>query len=279
LILSDGEAYMDDLLVLISHHGYGLLALIVFLESMGLPLPAALAVMAAGAVSAYGKLNPLAVMGITIPAILMGDIVLFVVGRATGWRLLGVLCRVSANPESCILRSAESFYRRGKIALVFAKFIPGINTMAPPLAGSMKMRTEQFLRLDLAAAFLYVLAYGGAGFLFSDFLRAVTHGLRSAGRAAEMVLVFGVVGYVIYRVWLYHKYRLYKVVPRVPVEEVARRLTSQGAANILLVDVRSHGYYDAGAWRIKGSVRIEPNNLIEEIKNLPKDKEIYLYCS
>jgi len=93
------------------------------------------------------------------------------------------------------------------------------------------------------------------------------------------VLVVGLIGYVIYRIWLYRKYRLYQVVPRVPVEEVARRLTSSDAANILLVDVRSHGYYDAGASRIKGSVRIEPNNLIEEIKSLPKDKEIYLYCS
>jgi membrane protein DedA with SNARE-associated domain len=270
---------MEDLLAVISRHGYSLLALIVFFEAMGLPLPAALALLTAGAVSAYGKLNPSLVMAIAVPAIVVGDSVLFVVGRATGWRLLGVLCRVSANPESCILRSAESFYRRGKIALVFAKFIPGINTMAPPLAGSMKMRPAQFLRLDLAAAFLYVMAYGGAGFLFSDFLRVITHGLRSAGHAAEMVLVLGLIGYVIYRIWLYRKYRLYTVVPRVPVEEVARRLTSPDAANILLVDVRSHGYYDAGASRIRGSVRIEPNNLIEEIKSLPKDKEIYLYCS
>ena len=270
---------MDDLLALISRHGCGLLALIVFLEAMGLPLPAALALLTAGAVSAYGKLNPWIAMAAAVPALVLGDSVLFVVGRVTGWRLLGVLCRVSANPESCILRSAESFYRRGKITLVFAKFIPGINTMAPPLAGSMKMRPGQFLRLDLAAAFLYVIAYGGAGFLFSDFLRAITHSLRSAGRAAEIVLIFGLIGYVVYRIWLYRKYRLYKVVPRVPVEEVARRLTSADAANILLVDVRSHGYYDAGSSRIKGSVRFEPNNLMEEIKNLPKDKEIYLYCS
>lgn len=56
----------------------------------------------------------------------------------------------SLNPESCILRSADSFYRRGRVLLVFAKFLPGINTMAPPLAGSMNMRVRQFLLLDLA---------------------------------------------------------------------------------------------------------------------------------
>jgi len=49
---------------------------------------------------------------------------------------LGLLCRLSANPETCILRSAEYFYRRGKQTLLFAKFIPGINTMSPPLAAA-----------------------------------------------------------------------------------------------------------------------------------------------
>ena len=270
---------MDDLLTLISRHGYSLLALVVFLEASGLPLPAALALLTAGAVSAYGKLNPLLGFGISVVSIMLGDFLLFMVGRSTGWALLGLLCRLSVNPESCILRSAESFYRRGKLTLVFAKFIPGINTMAPPLAGSMKMRVQQFLQLDLAGSSLYVLAYGGSGFAFSDFLRTITHGFRSAGHAAEVVLTFGIAAYVVYRIWVYRKYRLYKVVPRVPVEEVARRLTSEDADKILLVDVRSHGYYDADSSRIKGSVRIEPNNLLQEIKHLPKDKEIYLYCT
>jgi len=270
---------MDDLLTLISRHGYSLLALLVFLEASGFPLPAALALLTAGAVSAYGKLNPLLAFGISVVFIMLGDLVLFTIGRYTGWALLGLLCRLSVNPESCILRSAESFYRRGKLTLVFAKFIPGINTMAPPLAGSMKMRPGQFLQLDAAGSSLYVLVYGGLGFAFSDFLRTITHGFRSAGHAAEVVLVFGILVYVVYRIWLYRKYRLYKVVPRVPVEEVARRLTSKDADKILLVDVRSHGYYDADSSRIKGSVRIEPNNLLQEIKHLPKDKEIYLYCT
>ncbi|MFY9910164.1 MAG: rhodanese-like domain-containing protein, partial [Candidatus Sulfotelmatobacter sp.] len=71
----------------------------------------------------------------------------------------------------------------------------------------------------------------------------------------------------------------YSIVPRVQVEELAKRLASQDSDRVLIVDVRSHGYYDSGAARIKNSIRIEPNNLEEEIKNLPKDKDIYLYCT
>ncbi len=177
---------MDNLLASIGRHGYSLLALVVFLEAIGLPMPAALALLTAGAASAYGKLNPLIVLGISVLSIVLGDSVLFVVGRYTGWSLLGLLCRLSANPESCIQRSAESFYRRGRVTLVVAKFIPGINTMAPPLAGSMKMRPQQFLQLDLAGACLYVLAYGGLGFVFSDLMRSITHSLQGGGTPAHI---------------------------------------------------------------------------------------------
>lgn len=270
---------MDDLLPIIARHGYLLLAAVCFAEAIGLPLPAALALVTAGAVVAYGKLHFYSVYGLAFLAMMAGDILLYFLGRVSGWALLGILCRLSANPETCILRSAEYFYRRGKQTLLFAKFIPGINTMSPPLAGSMKMRVKDFLQFDAVGAALYVGVYSAVGYVFSDALRAITHGLRSAGSAAEIVFGIGLGVYVIYRIWVYRKYRLLDVVPRVPVAELARRLLSDEKHSILIADVRSHGYYDANSERIAGSIRIEPNNLEQEIKNLPKDREIYLYCT
>jgi rhodanese-related sulfurtransferase len=85
--------------------------------------------------------------------------------------------------------------------------------------------------------------------------------------------------YAIYRLLQYRKNKTYSVVPRIQVQELARLLASEDADKVKIVDVRSHGYYDAGAARIKNSIRIEPNNLEEEIKSLPKDKDIYLYCT
>ncbi|MBI3474116.1 MAG: VTT domain-containing protein [Acidobacteria bacterium] len=270
---------MDDLLPLLSRHGYLILGAFCFAEAIGLPLPAALAILTAGAVSAYGKLNIYSVIGLGCVSMLVGDLILYFTGRFSGWALLGLLCRLSANPETCILRSAEYFYKRGKQTLLFAKFIPGINTMSPPLAGSMKMRLGQFLQFDALGALFYVGAYSLAGYIFSDFLRAITRGVRSAGSAAEVVLGVGLAAYVVYRIWMYRKYRMLDMVPRVPVEELARRLASAEAPNVIVADVRSHGYYDAASERIAGSVRLEPNNLEEEIKNLPLDREIYLYCT
>ncbi|MGH9502185.1 MAG: VTT domain-containing protein [Terriglobales bacterium] len=252
---------------------------IVFAEAMGLPVPAAVALVAGGAAAAAGALSVFRLLLLAVLAMLIGDSLLFVAGRSMGWRLLGFLCKLSVNPETCILRSAESFYKRGKATLLFAKFIPGINTMAPPLAGSMRMPLDNFLRLDLAGASLYATVYIAVGFLFRDFLVSLMRGFQTAGRAVEAITVLALIGYALYRVWLYRRHAVYRVVPRVQVEEVTRKLASEEKENIILMDVRSHGYYDADAARIKGSIRLEPNNLKEELKSIPKDKDIYIYCT
>jgi membrane protein DedA with SNARE-associated domain len=270
---------MSDLVALIAHHGYLVIFLIVFAEAMGLPMPAAIALVAGGAAAASHVLRAPVVFAIAVVALVLGDSVLYRLGRSMGWRLLGLLCKVSANPETCILRSAESFYRRGKMAVLLAKFVPGVNTMAPPLAGSMKMPYSQFVVLDLGAAVLYTLAYGTLGYVFRDFVASLSRGFRTAGHVMEIVILVALIVYTVYRVYLYSKHSVYRVVPRVQVEELARRLQAEAPNKILLIDVRSHGYYDSGANRIKGSIRVEPNNLSEEIKTLPKDKDIYVYCT
>jgi membrane protein DedA with SNARE-associated domain len=268
-----------NLFLLMARHGYALIFSLLLVEAIGLPFPAAIALVAAGAaVAAHALWGPY-VLFAAIVALLIGDTVQFWLGRYMGWLLLGFLCRVSINPETCILRSAESFYKRGKVTLVIAKFIPGVNTMAAPLAGSMKMRFWQFLYLDFAGSLVYATTYLLVGYLSRDFLAAVLRGFHAAGLAIEAVVVLALGVYAIYRIIQFRKNKMYRVVPRVQVEELARRLASEEAARVLIVDVRSHGYYDGGSARIKGSIRIEPNNLEEEIKILPREKDIYLYCT
>ena len=272
---------MNDLLSIMARHGYALTFALLFAEAIGLPFPAAIALVAAGAAvaSPTHTLSGPGVLLAAMAALLIGDTVQFWLGRYSGWALLGLLCRLSMNPETCILRSAESFYKRGKVTLVVAKFIPGINTMAAPLAGSMKMRFAQFLRLDFAGALLYSVTYLLMGYVSRDFLAATLSGFHAAGRAMEIIVITALVAYAIYRAVQFRRYKRYRIMPRVQVQELATRLASDQGNRVQIVDVRSHGYYDIGAERIAGSIRIEPNNLDEEIKNLPKDKDIYLYCT
>jgi membrane protein DedA with SNARE-associated domain len=270
---------MNNLFAQIVYHGYTFIFLIVLAEALGIPVPAALALVAGGAAVASGTLRAPTAVLIAVTAMLLGDSLLYMLGSRMGWRLLGFLCRVSVDPETCVLHSAESFYKRGRATLLIAKFIPGVNSLAPPLAGSMKMPFMQFLGLDVLGANIYALAYGSVGFIFRDFLATIGRGFRAAGNAVEIVVVFAAIAFTAYRVSLYWKHRVYRIVPRIQVGELAAKLQTQYSERILLADVRSHGYYDPGAYRIRGSIRLEPNNLLEEVKALPKDKDIYLYCT
>lgn len=268
-----------NLVTLMARHGYALTFGLLLAEAIGLPFPAAIALVAAGAAVASHTLYAPYVAFAAVTALILGDTVQFWLGRYMGWLLLGFLCRVSINPETCILRSAESFYKRGKITLVIAKFIPGVNTMAAPLAGSMRMRFGQFLELDFLGSLVYAGAYLIAGYLARDFLAAMLRGFHAVGLALEAVVGIALAVYAVYRIVQFRKNKMYRVVPRVQVQELAARLASADACKVQIVDVRSHGYYDSGAARIKNSIRIEPNNLEEEIKHLSKDKDIYLYCT
>jgi membrane protein DedA with SNARE-associated domain len=270
---------MTELSTIMARQGYALTFGLLFAEALGLPFPAAIALVAAGAAVASHTLSGPAVLLAAVVALLIGDSAQFWLGRYSGWALLGFLCRLSMNPETCILRSAESFYKRGQTTLVIAKFIPGINTMAAPLAGSMKMRFGRFLQLDFLGALLYSFTYLTVGYLSRDFLARTLNGFHTAGKVMEIILVATLVVYAIYRTIQFSKYKKYRVMPRVQVQELAARLASDDAKRVLIVDVRSHGYYDIGSERIAGSIRIEPNNLDEEIKHISKDQDIYLYCT
>src|ERR1700758_2544310 len=176
---------MNDLLLSMAHHGYALIFIVLLAESMGFPFPASIALVTAGAAVASHTLSGSGIFLAAAIALLIGDTVQFWLGHFTGWALLGFLCRLSMNPETCMLRSAESFYKRGKMTLVIAKFIPGINTMAAPLAGSMKMRFAQFLRLDFAGCLLYTLTYLLIGYVSRDFLAATLKNIYAASRVME----------------------------------------------------------------------------------------------
>jgi membrane protein DedA with SNARE-associated domain/rhodanese-related sulfurtransferase len=264
---------MESLVLAVATYGYSILFSVVLAESIGLPIPAALGLLVAGAASAHGAFPVSQMIGTGIFAMLIGDNLLFFLGRYTGWALLGLLCRLSLNPEACILRSADAFYRRGRVILIFAKFLPGLNTMAPPLAGSMNLPFPQFFPLDLLGTSIYIVTYFSVGYLFSDFLSALLRGYSIVGS------VFGWAIAIMFTVWFANRLRLWlkarkeSPVPLITPQEVVAR------ESVAIFDVRSHGYYEEGTMRIKGSSRLEPNALVEQLRLLPRDREIILYCT
>ena len=117
---------MNDILALIMRHGYLVVSLVVFAEAIGVPVPGAVALVAGGAAAASGKLSAPAVVIFAVMAMLTADTMLYFLGKHTGWTILKFLCRISIDPENCVLKSAESFYKRGRETLLIAKQADGV---------------------------------------------------------------------------------------------------------------------------------------------------------
>ncbi|HEY6453768.1 MAG TPA: VTT domain-containing protein [Steroidobacteraceae bacterium] len=261
----------------LAQHGLVFLSLAVFLQAIGLPVPVAVALILAAAQTAQGHLSGIGVMGSALLSMLAGDTIMFLLGRYTGWWLLGALCRISLNPESCVVTSADTFHRRGRALLVVAKFLPGINTMAPPLAGSMQMGWWLFLWLDMAGCALYICAYFVLGYLCSGAVLQVIYFYERFGHLTTAVLLILASAYALWLLWTtLQARRLGRAVPHAPAAIVARDVA---AGEALVFDVRSHGYFDPGAVRIPGSRRVDPNALRVSLDEFAKDRQIYLYCT
>ena len=273
-----------NLLAAVEQHGYAATAGIVFFSCCGLPLPISVALLAAGAAAHGGGLHLGWLIVYTAVAALLGDTVLYTGGRWTGWWLLAGICRISMNPETCIFGSANSFYRRGSKMLLFAKFVPGLSTVAAPLSGSLNMPVQRFLLLDGAGVLLYTSAWTTVGFVFAPFLRDIIGWLGRAGHVTAATLSVLASLYVLWLVMSYLRDTRFSDVQRIPAGDLHENLKLRSPDRVVVIaDVRSHGYYDPGMQRIKNSIRVEPNRIREEVAALREfmapECDIYLYCS
>ena len=273
-----------NLLAAVGHHAYLATAGILFAGACGLPLPVSVVLLVAGA-SAHGAgLNLGLVVLCGLLGAMVGDSLLYMGGRWTGWWLLGVLCRVSVNPETCIFGSANSFYRRGPKTLLFAKFVPGLASVAAPLSGSLNMPPLRFLGLDVVGVLLYTSVWSVAGYVFAPFLRDIIALMARLGHITAAMIGALVVLYVLWLVMSSLRDTRFAAVERVAAAELHASLQVEPRERIVVIaDVRSHGYYDPGTQRIKNSIRVEPNRLREEVAALREfmapECDIYLYCS
>jgi membrane protein DedA with SNARE-associated domain/rhodanese-related sulfurtransferase len=278
-----------DLLKVIEHHGYSVTAIAFMLGSCGLPVPLSIVMLTAGAAAHHGSLNLGFVILSAFAAAMLGDTIMFLGGRYTGWWLLAGLCQFSVNPDVCIFSSARTFHKRGPRTLLFAKFVPGLATVAAPLAGSLNMKLPRFLRLDSLGVLLYASAWAGLGFLLSPILRNVIGIVESLGHVTAVIVALMALFYVGWLVFTSMRDSRYEGVERVAAAVLYERMVAASHESngheklVIIADVRSHGYYDAGMQRIKNSIRVEPSRLKEELVALREfmqpECEIYLYCS
>src|SRR5206468_6506702 len=215
---------MNETLEFLVRHGTSVLFAAVFVEQMGLPLPAAPWLLAAGALAGIGKMNWFVALNAAVIGSMLADLIWFYFGRHGGQRVLSLLCRISLEPDSCVRRTQDLFARYGMRGVVVAKFIPGLSTLAPPLAGASGVGAPRFFFLDGLGSLLYGGSFILVGALFSRQLEQVIAALASLGSGA-LALVFGlIVLYVGYK--YFQRRRLFNELKmaRITVEELHQTL-------------------------------------------------------
>jgi membrane protein DedA with SNARE-associated domain len=269
---------VTDLLSLIVQYGYLILFAFVSAEQIGLPIPAVPVLLAVGALSGIGRMSvPLALV-VTLAASLLPDVVWYELGRRRGGRVLGFLCRISLEPDSCVRRTETVFAQRGGSALVFAKFFPGLSTLAPPLAGIVGIPRHRFLVLDGLGALVWAGVWLGLGYVFRDTLDAVIATAAQVGNRALLTAGLALGAYIVVKFVRRRLFLRRHRMARITAEDLARRLAA-GDGTIVVIDTRSDFDIGLEPFAVVGALRIPAEDIDRRHGEVPRDRDVVLYCT
>jgi len=214
---------MNAIFQFVLKHGYSMLFAATFAHQIGFPIPGPLFLVAAGALAAAGKLGLLAAWGLAVIACVLADWVWYEAGRRRGEKVLHFIHRFTRDPDFHDRNAKRIFGQYGLPLLLVAKFIPGFDAVAPPLAGISRTSRVRFLAFDAAGAGLYASAYGGIGYLFSKDLDRAAAYVSRAGTLLVGLLLIGICIYIAYykliqRLRLIRESRVVRIAPADPIE-------------------------------------------------------------
>src|SRR5437870_1289434 len=268
---------MTETLGFLVRHGPSVLFAAVFVEQLGIPLPAAPWLLAAGALAGTGELNRFTALIAATFGSLLADLIWFYLGRQGGHRVLDLLCRISLEPDSCVRRTQDVFTKYGMKGVVAAKFIPGLSTLAPPLAGSSGVSAARFFSFDGAGSLLYGGTFILVGFLFSHQLEQVIDALASLGGRA-LALVGGLAAlYIGFKYLQRHRLLRELRMARITVDELHQK--QESGENLVVLDLRPHAELKQNPSLIRGALHMTMDEVERRQQEIPRDREIILYCS
>jgi len=262
-----------DVTEILHRHGALVLFAVVFAEQVGLPLPALPLLVAAGVLIGTGHVGLVSAILAAVLATLLADGIWYMAGRWRGRPVLSFLCRIALEPDACVRRTENFFRLHGPRSLVAAKFIPGLSTIAPPLAGIVGLGPLAFILYDGFGTALWVGAGLGTGYAFGT----GAPGIMAQTTQMTPLVAMGVAGltflYIGLKVW--RRYELRRA-PRIAADDVVRKM--EAGVPIMFVDLRPLEQ-QREAPGIRGAVSMSLDNLARMATVLPKDRDIVFYCA
>ncbi len=264
------------------HYAYGILFLWVLVEQLGVPVPSVPLLLTAGTLTATHRLHALPVMMSVLAACAIADSMWYFAGVRYGGKVVRLICRLSLEASTCVRKTEGLFGRHGGTTLLFAKFVPGLSAVAPPIAGQSGMPFARFLLYDLAGSTLWASAYVFGGRFFGNFAKRFAPLLHFLVRFSVPLFALMVLAFVARRIWNQRAFLKTLRENRVTAEELQEMTADATAADLhppFIVDLRHPLDFLPDPRVIPGAVRIMPAELEAQCKLLPRDRDVILYCT
>jgi membrane protein DedA with SNARE-associated domain len=268
---------MHPLFDILLAHGYAILLGWVFLEQLGLPVPSLPLLLAVGAMSGMGRMNVAYSLAVCVFASVVADVLWYELGRRKGVRVVQWLCKISLEPDSCVRRTEGVFERQGAKSLLIAKFVPGLNAVATPLAGIFRMKFGKFLLYDALGAALWAGTFLFCGLLFSNQLEVIAQSAATLGGWLVVILLAALVGYILFKFYTRRKFLRDLRISRITVDELKQMIDA--GEEVTIVDLRHSLDFEADPETIPGALHIDSKQLSDAKPPWPPEREVILYCT
>lgn len=264
------------------HYAYLILFLWVLIEQLGIPIPSVPLLLTAGTLSATNRIHHLPALLSVLAACMISDSLWFMMGRRYGNSVLKLLCRLSFEASTCVSKTEGYFARRGHATLLFSKFIPGLSTVAPPIAGQIGTPYLRFLIWDLAGSFIWAEAFLLPGRFFGDVAQKSAPFFHWLGHFAIVIFILMVLGFMAHRVLKTRRFLQQVRELRLEPSELKAMMDQAAALGNkppFIVDLRHPLDYKPDPRVLPGALRIGPNEIRQHSEIIPRDRDVVLYCT
>ncbi len=268
---------MSHIIPFLLKHGYAVVFACVLAEIIGIPISSVPLLLAAGALAGSKQLSLPLLAAWSLLACLIADIGWYELGRRRGFSILRLLCRISLEPDSCVRHTEDRFARQGGRALLVSKFIPGLGTAAAPLAGLLRMRPRRFLAWDAAGSLLWSASYLLVGYVFSPELDRLGHYARRLGAGLALLLAVALALYIGYKYRQRQRFLRDLRIARISPEELLEKM--KRGEEIVVVDLRGSAEFEVEPSRVQGAIHMLPEELDARNQEIPRDRDVILYCT
>jgi len=264
-------------MALLTQYGaFGVFFVVLFVQ-LGLPFPVLPLLLLMGSLAMGDPQLGLISLLLAIIASLLGDFVWYSAGRRFGHRILHLLCRISLSPDTCVRQSETHFSRWGAATLVIAKFIPGLATLAPPLAGALGLRRSSFFIFSTAGAALWAGTWLVVGAMFHQQINGILVTLSEFGKAAIFLIFLILMAYVVFRWWQRYQISVFAAQTKITPKELSELLKQEQLP--LIFDARSPLAKSMDLERITGARSLNPKAIAEAVADIPLSQVMVVYCS